>query len=784
MSKPFKLSAVLHGHSLDVRSVTVTSKNAIISGSRDKTAKLWLPNEINTAYNALTTYKDQKNFVASVLYLEPTDEFPSGLVITGGNDHLILLYQMHEPFTSFILKEHTNTVCSLSKGLEANSFLSSSWDCTAKLWQIGRFPNSVCTFTGHTAAIWSVIQLKNGNVVTASADKTVGVFSKDGFRMHTIQGHTDCVRSLVELPDLNCFLSASNDATIKVWDYNGANRDTYYGHTNYIYCIARNTFGGNNCFVTSDEDRTVRYWKDGINTESFKLPAQSVWTVACLPNGDIVTGSSDSVVRVFTQDESRVASDDVLMAFNEEVAALTEQTMQEIGGYKISDLPGKEALYEPGKKAGQMKMIREPQGVVAYTWVDEGENSHWEKVGDVLGGVDPNAGNKTTYEGKAYDFVFTVDVEDGKPPLKLPYNKGDDPYVTAHNFLEKNMLPASYLDQVVDFIHKNSANSNETHQVNSDFVDPFTGASRYTPVGSTSTAGNSGANLDPFTGASSYSTSQGSNSTRKNEIGTIQYLPQKEYRIFDTGDISVVIRKLKEFNLKAGNAALSEEAFESISRMCNTSGAIQNVDILISLFKWNDDIVFPVLDVLRMAIRFSDNCESIFTKDDGFIMEKLKYYSNCECKSSSTMLVAFRVLCNMFIHPIGQGLIFKNRLELLENITGLNQVNKNIEIALTTFLLNLTILTIKERDEFGILLLANVMPDVLLSLNDCEAQFRALIAIGTLLLLVNSDTKKIINDKIKENRNFTVKLQDWSTNAITDAETKRKNCANQVLLHL
>lgn len=52
------------------------------------------------------------------------------------------------------------------------------------------------------------------------------------------------------------------------------------------------------------------------------------------------------------------------------------------------------------------------------------------------------------YTLQAYDYVFSVDVEDGKPPIKLPYNKGEDPYVAAHNFLTKNSLPPSYLDQV------------------------------------------------------------------------------------------------------------------------------------------------------------------------------------------------------------------------------------------------------------------------------------------------------------------------------------------------
>lgn len=49
---------------------------------------------------------------------------------------------------------------------------------------------------------------------------------------------------------------------------------------------------------------------------------------------------------------------------------------------------------------------------------------------------------------QAYDFVFSVDVEDGKPPLKLPYNRGEDPYVAATRFLAKNNLPSDYLEQV------------------------------------------------------------------------------------------------------------------------------------------------------------------------------------------------------------------------------------------------------------------------------------------------------------------------------------------------
>lgn len=32
------------------------------------------------------------------------------------------------------------------------------------------------------------------------------------------------------------------------------------------------------------------------------------------------------------------------------------------------------------------------------------------------------SGRKQLYEGKEYDYVFDVDVSEGMPPLKLPFN--------------------------------------------------------------------------------------------------------------------------------------------------------------------------------------------------------------------------------------------------------------------------------------------------------------------------------------------------------------------------
>lgn len=81
--------------------------------------------------------------------------------------------------------------------------------------------------------------------------------------------------------------------------------------------------------------------------------------------------------------------------------------------------------------------------------------------------------------------MFTVDVEDGKPPLKLPYNRSEDPWQVAYNFIQRHDLPSNYLDMVANHIIQNAgpqicANKNEE-----SFSDPFTGNNRYIPTNET-----------------------------------------------------------------------------------------------------------------------------------------------------------------------------------------------------------------------------------------------------------------------------------------------------------
>lgn len=74
-----------------------------------------------------------------------------------------------------------------------------------------------------------------------------------------------------------------------------------------------------------------------------------------------------------------------------------------------------------------------------------------------------------------YDFVFNVEIYEDKPALKLPYNIGEDPWVAAHNFLERNDLSQMFLDQVANFIQQQTAGITLGADTSAAASDPFTG---------------------------------------------------------------------------------------------------------------------------------------------------------------------------------------------------------------------------------------------------------------------------------------------------------------------
>jgi phospholipase A-2-activating protein len=291
------------------------------------------------------------------------------------------------------------------------------------------------------------------------------------------------VRALAKLPKRHKsggeIVSATNDGVIRIWTLKGKELKALIGHESFIYSLAVLPSGD---IASSGEDRTVRIWDGPACLQVITLPAISVWSVAACPNGDIITGSSDKIARIFTKDEKRLADPAVIAQFDEQVQSSTvpEQQMGELN--KI-DAPGPDFLQrKSGTKEGQTQTIKEADGAIwLYSW---SSSQGWTKVGQVVGAA-PSSGNKKMYQGQEYDYVFDVDIDENKPPLKLPYNTTQNPHEAAMKFLQENELPMSYLDETANFIVKStqgaSLGQSSQPQPQPAGADPWGTESRYRP---------------------------------------------------------------------------------------------------------------------------------------------------------------------------------------------------------------------------------------------------------------------------------------------------------------
>lgn len=166
-----------------------------------------------------------------------------------------------------------------------------------------------------------------------------------------------------------------------MWTIGGKQVSELHGHESFIYSLASTPSGE---LVSSGEDRTLRIWKGNQCIQTITHPAISVWAVAVCPeNGDIVSGASDRIIRVFTRDAERAAGAEATRKFEDSVKE-SSIPQQQLGEVNKEKLPGPDFLTQKaGTKDGQVQMIRELDGsVTAHTW-SVGEFSNNTQSSDV-----------------------------------------------------------------------------------------------------------------------------------------------------------------------------------------------------------------------------------------------------------------------------------------------------------------------------------------------------------------------------------------------------------------
>ncbi|KAF5358106.1 hypothetical protein D9756_001377 [Leucocoprinus leucothites] len=775
---PYKLSATLRAHSSDVRALSTPTDDLILSASRDTTAISWQKSE-NGEFHLATVFRPGARYVNAITYLPPTADAPQGYVATGGQETVINVFPLDSPKEepSYSLVGHRENICTLDV-TPRGSIISGSWDKTAKVWIDFQLAYDL---KGHQQAVWAVKAIDEEQFLTGSADRTIKLWQRHK-TIQTFTGHQDAVRGLTLIPDIG-FASCANDSEIRVWTMGGDLIYTLSGHSSFVYSLAVLPDGD---IVSAGEDRSVRIWQGDECTQVLVHPAISVWAVSVMPNGDIVSGCSDGVVRLFSASKERWASEQDLKEYEDHVASQALPS-QQIGDVKKSDLQGPEALSTPGKKSGEVKMIKRGDLVEAHQW--DSSSNQWQKVGDVVDAV--GSGRKQLYEGKEYDYVFDVDIQDGIPPLKLPYNVTENPYAAAQRFLQANEISMNYIDQVAQFIEKNTSGvnlgsgsdeyadpftgasryrnaSSGGAGTTEDYADPFTGASRYRGTGSannTSTATSTPSSGDPFTGASRYNPS-GTTSTPQAPLpssnSTSTVLPVTQALNFKQANVLAMQGKLSQFNEILGSGVSTSalafsseqsstinEIFEYLSRVTATPPqrpakplAFGHIEAVLQLLeRWPSSHIFPVIDLCRLLAGFSLDAFSGVGQLERFVETLFKaaewtapWSSPLPKARETNILLVLRTLANVIQDQTQLRATWCSQIFDALGQVPYTLLIKTQRVAFSTILFNASCAVLRSpvNDELQRQHLTLVLGLLAAETSDSEASYRSLVALGNM----------------------------------------------------
>jgi WD40 repeat protein/tetratricopeptide (TPR) repeat protein len=197
------------------------------------------------------------------------------------------------------LEGHEAKVNSVSYSPDGKTIASASEDKTIKLWS--REGNLLHTLIGHDAEVNSVSFSPDGKTIaSASEDKTIKLWSHQGNLLRTLIGHDAEVNSVSFSPDGKTIASASEDKTIKLWSHQGNLLRTLIGHDAEVNSVSFSPDG--KTIASASKDTTIKFWtRMGNFLHTLAGHEARVTSVSFSPDGKTIASASwDTTIKLWS----------------------------------------------------------------------------------------------------------------------------------------------------------------------------------------------------------------------------------------------------------------------------------------------------------------------------------------------------------------------------------------------------------------------------------------------------------------------------------------------------
>jgi WD40 repeat protein len=187
-SEPQSFHKILSGHTAEVKSVAVSKDRKIVSGSLDRTARVWIAQQgeigtiIHTGQYIILPHPAAVNAVACT-----PEAYPGNFCLTGCADGVPRLWDLDHPDYSTLMfnDKHQGAINGVAFSPSGQWCATASEDRTVCVWNtttrelVGRLRSSSQSGNGHVAGVLSVQFVSDRQLVSAGRDNTLIVWTLD-----------------------------------------------------------------------------------------------------------------------------------------------------------------------------------------------------------------------------------------------------------------------------------------------------------------------------------------------------------------------------------------------------------------------------------------------------------------------------------------------------------------------------------------------------------------------------------------------------------------------------